>query len=397
MNYIYQMDQNIRIASSVRLILAMFRLYAGIEESFGHAILNILKKQYPDQDITETASSIGHKMMAVAKRQLQNNPHDAMDAIQHLLTYITVGSKFEVDESGERVERKTAKPWDFRKDAPTWQEALRNIFSNLRTTAMSGSFKKTERVKREKTIDKAFGKRGDGGGEPEGGEGRMPTPGDTPLGRALDDKAATKEFIDLIDEHIPDLRASLSENTRKLFDLIWDDEVGIFGPDIQANMGQASALKEKHPDLYEKNAKRWSGFVGDTRKKLLDEIWSYIENEMSAKDYARIREEFFKDVSPQAVRGLEKKKVQERVDYQRGLDLRKVLRLRKKKQDGSASAKDSLDLSKLEDRLKKEMKTEGKDLEVELVKESGGKTVIDEESVSQVAARVAARFAQVNA
>ncbi|HEY8094510.1 MAG TPA: hypothetical protein VIE65_00255, partial [Methylobacter sp.] len=72
----------------------MFRLYAGIESDFGKAILDILRKQYPDQEITESPAAVGNKLMAIARKQLQNSDQDAMDAIQDLLTYLTTGSKF---------------------------------------------------------------------------------------------------------------------------------------------------------------------------------------------------------------------------------------------------------------------------------------------------------------
>jgi len=229
----------------------MFRLYADIEANFGKAILDILKQQYPDQDINEDPARIGHKMMAIARRQLQGSDQDAMDAIQNLLTYLTTGPQWERDESGkivkdeegEKVPTQEPKPWDFAKDSNTWQEALNKIYSNLRTTAMGGSMGKMRRKKKERTIEEAFGRRPEGGGAPEGGEERMPTEDETLLGKALDDKAAVKEFIDLIDEHKDDMRASFSDDTQKLFDLIFEDEIGDFGSDIKANMGQATALK----------------------------------------------------------------------------------------------------------------------------------------------------------
>lgn len=355
---------SLRVANSIRLILAMFRLYADIETDFGKAILDILKKQYPDQDVNEDPARVGHKMMAIARKQLQGSDQDAMDAIQNLLTYLTTGSQYETDEkgvikrdpeTGEPVERKEPKPWDFAKDSDTWQQALDKIYSNLRTTAMGGSMSKMRRKKKERTIEEAFGRRPEGGGAPEGGEERMPTGEETLLGKALDDKAAVKEFIDLVDEHKDDMRASFSDDTRKLFDLIFEDEVGDFGSDVKANMGQATALKEKHPELYEANAKRWSGFVGDLRKKLLKEIWDYIENEMSHNDFVRLRDQFFADVDPSAVRRMEREKEEGKASYQRMLDENKVARLKAKlEKEGELSGKDQKDLDRLTDRLKEQ-------------------------------------------
>lgn len=357
----------LRIANSVRLILAMFQLYADIETGFGQAILNILKKNYPDQDIDASASQIGHKMMAIARRQLQGNDDAAMDSIQNYLTYIAVGSKNETDdegnivkdEEGNPVERTTPKPFDFAKHFDTWKAALNAIYSNVKRNAMGRSMNKTKRNKKEKGIDDSFGRKTEDG-KAEDGESRIPTDEDTALGKALDDKAALKEFYDVLDEHIPDLKAFLSPNAAKLFDLIFEDNIGDFGSDVKANMNQATALKEKYPELYEENQKRWSGFVGDLRKKLLKEIWDYIETEMSNKDYARIREQFFSEADPSAVRKIEKQKGDDKTAYQKMLDENKVSRLKAKLEaDGSLSKKDQGDL----DRLSKRLKEQGVDVD----------------------------------
>lgn len=345
----------------------MFRLYAAVEDQIGKVVLDLLKKQFPDQVIDMTASQIGGKLLGIARRELQGNDADAQDAVSEFLTYITVGSQYETDENGriqydengEPVPRKKAKPFDFTKADSTWQGALKKMFSNIRTTAISRSKGKMTKQKKERDIDKAFGKR-DESGESSGGEGNIPTSGDTPLGKALDDHASIRQFVSLIDEHLPDLRAHLGPDTRKLFDLVFEDNIGSFGSDVKENMGQATALKEKHPELYEANAKRWSGFVGDLRKKLLSEIWSYIDNEMSNKDYARLRDQFFGDADPSAVRKQEKQKGAEKGDYQKMLDENKVSRLKAKLEaEGKLEEKDQKDL----DRLTKRLKEQGVDVD----------------------------------
>lgn len=358
----------------------MFRLYADIETQFGKAILDILKKQYPDQDVNESPATVGHKLMAIARRQLQNNDTDAMDAIQDLLTYLTTGSMYETDESGKiqygeiptgevddegnpvtehgPLPRAEAKEWDFAKDSDTWEEALKKIYSNLRTTAMSRSKGKTRRKQQERSIDDAFGRRTDDGGSEEG-EARMPTPDDTELGKALDDQAAVKQFSEVIEDYAPELEERLSPDTRKLWQLIFEENEGGFGSDVKENMGQATALKEMFPELYEKNAKRWSGFVGDLRKKLLSEITEILPEIMTPGDFAVLRDTFFADVDPSAVRRQEKQKEQEKKDYQRGLDERKVARLKAKAEEGELSPKDKKDL----DRLSKRLEEQGVDVE----------------------------------
>ncbi len=407
------------VAASIRLIYAMLRLSADIETGFGQAVVQILKKQYPDQDVTANPSQVGHKMMAIARRQNQNDPQRAMDALQDFLTYISTGSAYEKEagpkgqyvyekdpETGEekRVPRTKAAPFDFTKGNDTWEDALDDIYSNIRRKGMSNSMTWTKAQKRTKDIDKAFGARPEGGGAPEGGEGRMPTPTDTPLGQALDDKASIKEFVDLIDSYLPELKASLSPASRALFDLVFEENVGSFGSDIQENMGQASALKEKlmaTPEgqkIYETNAKRWSGFVGDTRKKLLNEVWSFIDTHMTPGDYESLRENFFAETSPRDVKNFKDKKIKERTDYQRGLDERKYAREKWKSENGLLDEKAKKSFKNLEDKLKKE----GVDVDAIKAVEATGKDKKEnpkdsEEGESQVAARVAARWAPARA
>lgn len=392
-----------RIAASVRLILAMFRLYAAVEDQIGKVVLDILRKQFPDQTVDMTASQIGGKLLGIARRELQGNDADAQDAVSDFLTYITVGSQYETDENGriqygddgDPMPRKTQKPFDFTKANSTWQEALKKMFSNIRSTAISRSKGKMTRQKKERDIDKAFGKRNDSG-ESEGGEGQIPTSQDSALGKGLDDHASVREFIDLIDMHIPDLKSSLTEDSRKLFDLIFEDEVGSFGSDVKENMGQATALKEKHPDLFEKNGKRWSGFVGDLRKKLLKEIWDYVEKEMSHNDFVRLRDQFFADADPSAVRRQEKEKDAGKGDYQQMLDKNKVSRLKAKLEaDGKLEDKDQKDM----DRLSKRLKEQGVDVDslpADMNAGAGKKKPGKKDEEAQTASSMASRLMMVH-
>lgn len=356
-----------RIANSMRLILAMFHLYAGIETDFGKAITDILKRQFPDQDLPESPAQIGSKLMNIARKQLRGNDTEAMDAIQDLLTYLATGSRYETDsrgviqrnEDGKPIERTEAKPWDFAKDWKSPKDALGAIYSNLKSTAMSRSMGGSRRQKKERGIDESFGRKTDDG-KLEDAESRIPTDSDTPLGQALDDKAALKEFYELIDEHLGDLKSFLTDDSRKLFELIFEDEIGDFGSDVKANMGQATALKEKYPDLYESKKNRWSGFVGDLRKKLLKEIWDYIEQEMSHKDFERLRDQFFSDADPSAVRRMERQKEDDKSSYQRMLDENKISRLKAKQDSGTGlSKKEQGDF----DRLKTRLESQGVDVD----------------------------------
>ena len=377
-----------KISASIRLIMAMFRLYAGMEASWGRAVKDILRKQYPDAkaeiDKGMSDQALGQKMLAIAMKQTQYDETKAQDAVQNAIMYFSTGTtRFESEEEQqqryeERVEEakekgkeppappKKPEPFDFTKGSPTWEDALNNIFSNIRTKAMSGSMGYTKKEKRERSIDQAYGQRGEEGGAKEGGEGRMPTPevesgvgAAASLGQALDDKAGVKQFVDLIDEHIGDLKAFLPEDERKLFDLIFDEDVGSFGSDIKENMSQATALKDKHPDLYEKNKKRWSGFVGDLRKKLLESIWDYVDTHLTKQERSALRETFFGDVDPAYVRRKEKEKAGEKVGYQQGIDERKLAKWKWQEQQGTLDDKDR----KPYDNLKKKLQDQGVDVE----------------------------------
>jgi hypothetical protein len=354
------------IAPSIRLLLAMFRLYADVNTGIGKGLLEVLKKSYPGEKIDLDPQAVGAKLMNIAKKQVQQDETRAQDVIQDFLTYLV------------------SKNWDFKKDFPKWQDALDAIYTNVRRRAISESMGKTRQKKREKGVDEAYGQRPEGGGSPEGGEGRMPTDPESALGKALDDKAAVKEFIDLIDEHVNDLKATLSPETRALFDLIFEDNIGSFGSDIKENMGQASALKDKHPELYKKHEKRWSGFVGDLRKKLLDEIWKYLDEYMEPAAYDQLKETFFGDVDPSAMRRMEKKKVQDKLDYQRGIDERKVARFKWKEEQGTLTPSEK----KSYDSLAKKLKKEGVNVDAIKAEENPGKGKAEggEEGESQVAA-----------
>lgn len=378
-----------RISASIRLIMAMFRLYAGMEESWGRAVKDILRKQYPDakEEISKAISdqALGQKMLAIAMKQTQYDETKAQDAVQNALAYFSTGTtRYESDEEQEeryqqKLEEykqkptdskgnpkapptppKKPQPFDFTKDSPTWEDALNNIYSNIRTKAMSGSMGYTKKEKRERSIDQAYGQRGEEGGAKEGGEGRMPTPeansgisGLGNLGQALDDKTGVLQFIQLIDEHIGDLKASLPEDQRKLFELIFDDDIGSFGSDIKENMSQATELKKKYPELYEKNAKRWSGFVGDLRKKLLASIWDYVDTHLTKQERDQLRDQFFSDITPEYVRRKEKEKGQGKVEYQQGIDERKLAKWKWQEQEGKLADEDKKSYENLKAKLQK--------------------------------------------
>lgn len=324
------------IAPSMRLMLAVFRLQANLETGFGKAIIDILSRAYPGEKIDASPSEVGRKLMWVARRETQNNETRAQDVIGDYITYLV---------SSDWASR-------FKTDFPDWKGALSAIYTNIRRRAISESQGHMRKKKRTKSVDDAFGKKDDGGGSPEGGEGQMPTPDTNELGKALDDRTSLREFYDVIDDYLPELRASLSPECLALFDLVMEDEVGGFGSDIQDNMNQATALREKHPDLYKKNEKRWSGFVGDTRKKLLNSIMDFVQDHMTPGDFHVLRDTFFSNVDPSYVRRVEKEKIQEKEDYQTGIDERKYSKLVWLRDNSKLTEKDEKEMDRLGDKLK---------------------------------------------
>lgn len=351
----------------------MFRLYADIEidnkRGWGETVLQVLREQYPDQDVTGDPMQIGGKMYAIALKQLQNDPQKAADALQTYMTKILGGSKYETDrpghpgkyrvdesgepvldddgkpipdEAGERILRVTPQPFDFTTGANTWKDALLNMNSNIKNQAKSLSMGEFAKMKKEKSIDDAFGRRTDDGGS-EGGEGRMPTPSETALGQGLDDASALKEFYNLMDKHIPELKASMSEDSRALFELIFDEEIGGFGGDIKENMGQATKFREEKPEVWERFIEgpgaavaddekklrlKWSAFVGKLRKNVLKELWDYINDSMKMKDFKKLQDEFFSDYDPSAQERQIEEKAKGKADYQSMRDENAVARLK---------------------------------------------------------------------
>ena len=233
------------------------------------------------------------------------------------------------DEFG-RAERRFVKPWTL-KDDKRLKELERQIkedggdISKIKPSI--GKYK----GHLDKSIDDAFGTRGEDGGDPAGGEARIPDTGEG-IGGALDDKVAIKEFMDLLNAEIPNLRKTLSLDEDTLFDLIFYEDIGGLSSDIKANMGQASEFKDKlmqTPEgqaIVQKNEKRWSGYVGDLRKKLLVKINDFVENTLSPAQQQVLYDTFFSDTTEGALEEAEQQKEKGKIDYQRGIDERKVAR-----------------------------------------------------------------------
>jgi len=394
-----------------KFILAYWMIKASVESDMGRALLDILKSQYsdPEDPITAGPFEVGEKMIAVARRELQNDTSAAQDAVQDFLAYI--------------IEAKT----DFRgskkkgpgSGAKTWRQALKNAYSNIRTRAMAQSFKRFKKVEisdeeayahllwkqlevksknphrggrslewtsedsvalknlaeklkadgidpntispaeskrkgaRLKTIDEAFGARPEGGGASEGGEGKLPQGSDTWLGKALDDQAHAKSFFTALQSVIPKMRSSLPEDQRILFDVVFEDEEGGFGSNIDENMNQSKAyidrlVKEGKSDLAARIKKR-PGLMTEIRAKLLSSIQKFIKTGLTAEEYQVLEDEFLSDVSFDALERTELKKLSDKYKHWRGIDMRKRKKMLDEMKEGKDVDYDSLD--KLQSRL----------------------------------------------
>ena len=431
---------HIRLSASTRLILAVLHLSADIAEGFGKAVIDILQKQYPEmkQELAEdpayaenAAASIGHKLVAIARKQLQYNEQDAYDAIQDLLVYLT-SSKFDF-----KAKSKKGNP-----GAKNWRQALNNVYTNLRGRAMSRSFKKFKKGKatdeeiyadmlwrrnqvinenpryswededddelnslgaelvkggvdiksivptkmrrkniRDKSIDEAFGKRGEGGGAPEGGEARLPDEG-----MAVDDKAAQKSFLEALDPIVPDLIRSLPLTAdglpaqRFLFNFLYEEEdSGAFSAGIDSNMKKATMFRnyleeismrqgprsDEAKAILKRYGNRWSGFVGDTRTRLLKSIQDFVEEYLPDHEYEQLWDEFFSDTSPKKVEDIQIRKDLKQMSDQRGKDLRKLIRMQERDKLGLLNEKEKQGINSLRKRLQKEISQEYRDREIE--------------------------------
>lgn len=334
----------VRISAVTRTFIAALQ-YAKIDMNiamnFGKAVLNILRKNFPDDpkhpeknvDMSpEFCAEVGKKMYYIARKEVQYNEQDAYDLVQEFLTYIATGTDRPVNvydkKTGELIKEAVPnQPFDF-KSSKNWKTALGNIYYNLKTRGISRSrtnyemqkVQKTdpkgnpmvdeqgnpvmvERQRRkQKSIDDAFGKRTTEGGPREMGEQRMMTPPENALSESLDNRAAIDEFLDAIHGNIPamkkDRRFTFLES--ELFDLVMDG-TGSFSNDIQENMGAASALRKRIEDIAADDRdpkqqeaiklledipmKKWSATISRTRTLLLEKIESYVEHSMSKDDY----------------------------------------------------------------------------------------------------------------
>lgn len=402
-------------------------------------------------------ASIGHDLMNIAMRQLQHNPQSAFDAIQDFLVYLvqsdfdfkkktkkgnpgaatwraalnniksnvrtrSMSSSMKQYKRGEISNEERYADLKYQKVQAErgnkryeWTEEMESELKDLekkleaelkeekekRTVGDIEPTKLRRKNIRQKSLDEAYGQRGEGGGAPEGGEGRIPDPGESLTGMPLDEKAAQKSFMDTLDQIVPDLKDELPLTTimyqgqtrripaqRFLFEFVYEHGgLGGFSSNIKQNMGQSTEflkflkgittsnrgdaeqaqfiLDSKAPvsqhkleGSKSKEKDRWPAFVGELRRDLLESIQEFTKEFMSNEEFDTLWEEFFRDITPKKAEQTQLLEEASRIGEQRKIDLRKVLRDRERNKKGLLSPAEKEKLIKLERRLTSDINEE---------------------------------------
>ncbi len=393
-----------------RFILAFWTLKASVEEDIGRAVIGILQPQYPDDKITESPSKIGGKLIAIARRELQGSDTDALDAVQDLLTkFIANKTDFTASKAGPGTGAKTWRDalgniysnmrrqgmsGSFKKHVKgdnsdeekfanllwkldqikrgtskiTWtpddEKQLPALKKKLDAAKIDTTKIKPEKLHRKnivpKSIDEAFGKAGEDGAEKSGGEGRLPQGDDTWLGKSLDDQASIKKFFNVIDAALPRLKAKLPPDQAILLDTILEGDPtdpeadgGIFVNDVNANMNQSRAFKQRLEDAgMSADAARVTkrpAYLGDLRAKLLGNLRKFVESDLKEGEFEALKEEFFSDIDPSALEKQTGEKRKKTYQHWRDIDFRKRKKMLEQMKEGKDVDLDALD--KLQSRL----------------------------------------------
>lgn len=240
---------SIRVANRTFARVAAF-FVATSESQVGRAIREYIESK-AGAPPSETDAEIGRKALRMVR-----NRADAEDLVQDMLRYLV--------QSGHE--------WPIGSGP---EEILAMFLHSLRLKSHSLHTKVQRRKKREVAEDDVPSE------DLEDFEAFDPK---------LDDQADIVAFMEEFGRIIPDFVNGLSEAEKALFDVIFNDGVGSFSQDVKQNMNQGSAVREKYPDLYEKNKKRWSGFVYDTRKKLFNKLQDFLFEDTSRQFRERMRE-----------------------------------------------------------------------------------------------------------
>lgn len=256
---------------------------AASPRSTGRAARELLEPLFPGDVIPGTDAAIGARLMSAARKAGLRSTDDAEDAIMSTITYL-------LGKDGGEGET----PFD---KADTPAAALNILVSYVFKRAKGESMKGARKRRWQEPLEDAeVEPEGDSGPE---GQGEEPAYLDSGA-LSLDDQTAVNMFAEDFKGDMPLMLKTLSPDERSMFEVIFEDGDGDFRPGapeksakrglpppekgdrgkkgnpVKENMGQSTALKERRPDLFKKHEKRWSGFVGDLRKKLMDKLEDYI-------------------------------------------------------------------------------------------------------------------------
>jgi hypothetical protein len=236
----------LRIAARVafpRIFRLAAFIVAGENAMMGRAIREHLESLY-DGKLSLTDDQIGDKAMKV---QRYNNADDKEDVVQDMMRYL--------HESGWKSDH-----------SKTIDDAFGQLLSNLRVRGQGKAVSELKKRKKEVPLEDMW---------------RDERQNVLKTDPKNDEKVDVLDFIKELEEELPFLVETLTADEKALFDVVFNDDNGTFKPDISQNMNQSAALKEKYPDLYKRNAKRWSGFVGDLRKKLFSKVEKFMTEKTS--------------------------------------------------------------------------------------------------------------------
>jgi len=232
-----------------RLVLTSERRVASRPSSLGAAARAALKNMGHGDGPSEDDKKVGERLLRAALRGGAKTVPDQADAVMGTLSNIV--------EKGHSIEADSA------------DSALNILLNWVTRRAMSDSRTRRSRGRHHEPLD-------DESDEEPGHHEET--------GLTLDDKVDIHRFMEDFADDLEEIRSSLSPEERILFEVIFDDGVGDFRPGIEENMGQSTALKAKMsealPDVVRRQEKRWSGYAGDLRRKLLHKIEKYVEEDM---------------------------------------------------------------------------------------------------------------------
>jgi len=340
---LYRIAAIVSNRTAVKFIRAFWRLARELEEDIGRSIKELIESQFDGQTLDKSPIDVWKLVKWKLNGISGLSKEEHLDVVQDFLRYL--------------VESKH----DYSDTAKTPKGAFDLFLYNIKQRGLSKADQLHTRYRMEKLEEKGVEEpRADKPTRKQklrGQEGISIKE----LTKVLDEQVDIKKFLDTLDDVIPDLISQLPFDQAALFDLIFYEDEGTFKPDIQANNAQATRFREflgkmdtpEAKQILKKNQKRWSGYVGDTRKKLLQNIQEFINDNLTEKEYDIFYQTFFSDTTPAEVEkhemGIEAEKEKEALEKSK----RKLERYKKKELEGKLTPREKKMYRNLEKKLQK--------------------------------------------